>query len=230
MRQVKVKAPPLTAAADDGVLLERARQRDEQAFRLIMQRNNRRLYRIARGILRNDSEAEDVVQETYFRAFAHLDDFRGESSIATWLARIAFNEALGRLRHRRPTVDWTTLENTQSESQVIAFPLQHQIDPERSMAQRQMQKFVEQAIDDLPEDFRIVLVTRTIEGMSVEETARLLDLRPETVKTRLHRARRLLREALDKQADSVLTDAFPFGDGRCARMTERVLARLRAGA
>jgi RNA polymerase sigma-70 factor (ECF subfamily) len=226
MRHAKVEATPL-AAADDGALLERARRRDEQAFRLIMQRNNRRLYRIARGILRNDSEAEDVVQETYFRAFAHLDDFRGESSLATWLARIAFNEALGRLRQRRPTVDWTTLENTQSESQVIAFPLQHQVDPERSMAQRQMQKFVEQAIDDLPEDFRIVLVTRTIEGMSVEETARLLDLRPETVKTRLHRARRLLREALDKQADSVLTDAFPFGAGRCDRMTERVLARLR---
>jgi RNA polymerase sigma-70 factor (ECF subfamily) len=233
MRQAKVTTAPLTAATDDGELLERARRRDEQAFRLIMQRNNRRLYRIARGILRNDSEAEDVVQETYYRAFAHLDEFRAESSLATWLARIAFNEALGRLRHRRPTVDWTALENTQSESQifdsqVIAFPLQHQIDPERTMAQRQMQRFVEQAIDGLPEDFRIVLVTRTIEGMSVEETARLLDLRPETVKTRLHRARRLLREALDKQAAGLLTDAFPFGAGRCERMTERVLARLRA--
>jgi RNA polymerase sigma-70 factor (ECF subfamily) len=227
MRQAKGTAAPLAAAVDDGEILARALQRDEQAFRLIMQRNNRRLYRIARGILRNDSEAEDVVQETYFRAFAHLDDFRGESSLTTWLARIAFNEALGRLRQRRPTVDWTTLENTQSESQVIAFPLHHQIDPERSMAQRQMQRFVEQAIDELPDDFRIVLVTRTIEGMSVEETAALLNLRPETVKTRLHRARRLLREALDKQAAGILTDAFPFGDGRCARMTERVLARLR---
>jgi RNA polymerase sigma-70 factor (ECF subfamily) len=227
MPQAKVKTAPLAAAADEGELLQRARQRDEQAFRLIMQRNNRRLYRIARGILRNDSEAEDVVQETYYRAFAHLDEFRGESSLATWLARIAFNEALGRLRHRRPTVDWTTLENTQSESQVIAFPLQHQVDPERTMAQRQIQRVVEQAIDELPEDFRMVLVTRTIEGMSVEETARLLGLRPETVKTRLHRARGLLREALDKQATSVLTDAFPFAGPRCERMTERVLARLR---
>jgi RNA polymerase sigma-70 factor (ECF subfamily) len=229
----QAQAPHIT---DDGTgdaeLVARARDRDEVAIRAIMQSNNRRLYRIARGILRNDSEAEDVVQETYYRAFVHLDEFRGESSLATWLGRIACNEALGRLRQRRPTVDWTTLENTQSEnqvfdSQVIAFPLQHQIDPERTRAQRQMQRFVEQAIDELPDDFRIVLVTRTIEGMSVEETAALLNLRPETVKTRLHRARRLLREALDKQASGVLTDAFPFGDERCARMTERVLARLR---
>jgi RNA polymerase sigma-70 factor (ECF subfamily) len=230
MPQATAKSAPLTAVADEGELLARARGRDEQAFRLIMQRNNRRLYRIARGILRNDSEAEDVVQETYYRAFAHLDEFRGESSLATWLARIAYNEALGRLRLRRTTVDWTTLENTQPESHVIAFPLQHQIDPERTMAQRQIQRFVEQAIDDLPEDFRLVLVTRTIEGMSVEETATLLNLRPETVKTRLHRARRLLREALDKRAASVLTDAFPFGAGRCERMTERVLERLRSVA
>src|SRR3954463_1642697 len=123
MRQAKVKTAPLPARVDDGELLERARGRDEQAFRLIMQRNNRRLYRIARGILRNDSEAEDVVQETYYRAFVHLDEFRGESSLATWLGRIACNEALGRLRQRRPTVDWAALENTQSESHVIAFPL-----------------------------------------------------------------------------------------------------------
>jgi RNA polymerase sigma-70 factor (ECF subfamily) len=161
-----------------------------------------------------------------------LDGFRGESSLATWLARIAFNEALGRLRQQRPTVDWTTLENTRPESQVlnnqvIAFPLQNQIDPERAMAQREIQRLLEQAIDDLPEAFRIVLVTRTIEGMSVEETADLLGLRPETVKTRLHRARHLLREALDKKAGSVLPDAFPFGAMRCERMTERVLARLR---
>jgi RNA polymerase sigma-70 factor (ECF subfamily) len=226
MPQAQPKAAPLAPTADDAEVLARARQRDEQAFRLIMQRNNRRLYRIARGVLRNDSEAEDVVQETYFRAFTHLDEFRAESSLATWLARIALNEALGRLRSRRPTVDWTTLENIQPDSQIIAFPVQHPIDPERTMAQRQIQLLLEQAIDDLPETFRMVLVARTIEGMSVEETATLLGLRPETVKTRLHRARLLLRDALDKQAASALTDTFPFGDGRCARMTERVLLRL----
>jgi RNA polymerase sigma-70 factor (ECF subfamily) len=88
-------------------LVGRARERDEAAIRSIMQSNNRRLYRLARGILRNDSEAEDVVQETYVRAFTHLQDFRGDSSLATWLGRIAINEALGRLRRQRANVEWT---------------------------------------------------------------------------------------------------------------------------
>ena len=97
------QAPQIAPVADrDAELVARARARDEAAIRAIMQANNRRLYRLARGILRNDSEAEDVVQETYVRAFTHLEDFRGDSSLATWLARIAMNEALGRLRRQRP--------------------------------------------------------------------------------------------------------------------------------
>src|SRR5580692_12420839 len=100
---------PKTATATAADLVARARARDEAAVRAIMQANNRRLYRLARGILRNDSEAEDVVQETYVRAFTHLESFRGDSSLATWLARIAMNEALGRLRRQRPGVEWTSL-------------------------------------------------------------------------------------------------------------------------
>ena len=103
-------------------LVQRARNRDEAAVRAIMQSNNRRLYRIARGILRNDSEAEDVVQETYVRAFTHLESFRGDSSLATWLARIAMNEALGRLRRQRPSVEFSTLPPGVLEAQIIQFP------------------------------------------------------------------------------------------------------------
>src|SRR3954463_13635456 len=106
----KAYSPQVAATgAADAELIQRARSRDETAVRSILQANNRRLYRIARGILRNDSEAEDVVQEGYVQAFTHLQDFRGESSLATWLARIVMNEALGRLRRQRPSVDWTTL-------------------------------------------------------------------------------------------------------------------------
>src|SRR3979411_2776524 len=104
-------------------LVARARERDEAAIRSIMQANNRKLYRLARGILRNDSEAEDVVQETYVRAFTHLQDFRGDSSLATWLARIAMNEALGRLRRRRAGIEWTALPPGTLEAQIIQFPL-----------------------------------------------------------------------------------------------------------
>src|SRR5213079_3613460 len=104
------QAPPIVPVGiTEAELVRRARERDEPAIRAIMQSNNRRLYRLARGILRNDSEAEDVVQETWVRAFTHLQDFRGDSSLATWLARIAMNEALGRLRRARPSVDFSAL-------------------------------------------------------------------------------------------------------------------------
>jgi RNA polymerase sigma-70 factor, ECF subfamily len=215
------------ARSTDADLVQRARARDETAVRSIMQSNNRRLYRIARGILRNDSEAEDVVQETYVRAFTNLESFRGDSSLATWLARIAMNEALGRLRRQRPSVDLSTLAPGILEAQIIQFPLSAMPDdPEKSMAQREIQHVVEHAIDELPEAFRIVFITRVIEGMSVEETAGILDLKPETVKTRLHRARALLRDNVEKKIGPVVMEAFPFAGKRCERLTHAVLRRL----
>jgi RNA polymerase sigma-70 factor (ECF subfamily) len=226
MQQVQ---PRLVASSgnDDSELVRRACARDEGAIRAIMQANNRRLYRIARGILRNDSEAEDVVQETYVRAFTHLESFRGDSRLATWLARIAMNEALGRLRRQRPTVDWTTLESGTPNAQIIQFPVSATSDdPEKTMAQREIQHVVEQAVDELPEAFRIVFITRVIEGMNVEETAEILDIKPETVKTRLHRARTMLRENVEKKIGPVVMEAFPFAGKRCERLTDAVLGRL----
>jgi len=224
MRQAQ--APQITAAAGgDAELVRRALGRDEAAVRAIITANNRKLYRLARGILRNDGEAEDVVQETYVRAFTHLEDFRGDSSLATWLARIAMNEALGRLRHRRPGVEWSSLPEGALEAQIIQFPLVS-TDPEKSMAQREIQRVVEQAIDELPEGFRLVFITRVIEGMNVEETAEILGLKPETVKTRLHRARNLLRDNVEKKIGPLIMEAFPFAGKRCERLTETVLRRL----
>jgi RNA polymerase sigma-70 factor (ECF subfamily) len=215
------------AAVDDAELVRRALARDGGAFRAIMKKYNQRLYRLARGIVRNDSEAEDIVQEAYVRAFTHLEDFRGDASLVTWLSRIAINEALGRLRSRRPSVDLLTFEAQGMQAEVIQFPLTSKSDdPERTMAQRQLLQLVEDATDKLPEVYRIVFVARVIEGLSVEETAEILHLRPETVKTRLHRARRLVREQLDKQIGPVLMDAFPFAGRRCERVTAAVLHRL----
>ena len=223
-------ATPFVAlkALGDAELARLARQPDGDAFRIIMQRHNQRLYRIARAVTGNDSEAEDVVQEAYVRAFTKLATFRGDASLATWLSRIVLNEALGRSRRRPKTVDLATLESRQpSPGQIIASPhASPQLDPERAMAQREIQVMVERAIDKLPQAFRTVLVARAIEEMSVLETAILLGLRPETVKTRLHRARGLLREALEKDAGTDLTGAFPFGRHRCDRLTSRVLDRL----
>ena len=168
------------AAAGDADLVKRALDRDEAAVRDIIKANNRRLYRLARGIQRKDGEAEDVVQETNVRAFTHLSDFRGESSLSTWLSRIAMNEALGRLRRERPGVELSLLPQGMLEAQIIQFPLMSAAnDPEKSMAQRQIQHVVEGAIDQLPEPFRLVFITRVVEGMNVEETAEILDLKPE---------------------------------------------------
>ena len=221
------RAPQITAdGTADAELIRRARDRDEAAIRSIIRSNNRRLYRLARGILRNDSEAEDVVQETYVLAFTRLDSFRGESSFSTWLARIAINEALGRLRRQRVAAELRSVQPELLEAQIIQFPVSAVSDPEKTMAQRQIQHVVEQAIDELPEPFRIVFITRVVEGMNVEETAEILGLKPETVKTRLHRARAMLRDHVEKKIGPVVMEAFPFAGKRCERLTEAVLKRL----
>jgi RNA polymerase sigma-70 factor (ECF subfamily) len=193
-----------------------------------MQRNNRRLYRVARSVVQDDGEAEDVVQESYVRAFGSLNQFRGDSSLATWLTRIALNAALERLRQERPKVGLEILDARPADtSQVIPFPLMSAtIDPERSAAQLQIRHLIEGAIDELPEIFRVVFVMRDVENLSIDETAEFLKLPSATVKTRLHRARRQLRRALDEQLASTLTEAFPFDGRRCRQSAEKVLERL----
>lgn len=211
----------------DEDLVRRALLRDEAAVRALTTRYNRRLFRVARGILRNDAEAEDVVQETYVRAFTGLDMFRGDAAFGTWITRIAMNEALGRLRKRKPSVDWESYGENRTQAQIIDFPVSAvSIDPEKTMAQGEIRVVLEKAIDQLPDAFRIVFVARIIEGMTVEETADLFSLKPETVKTRLHRARALLREELESQLGPALTSTFPFGGRRCEAMTEKIVALI----
>ncbi|RWD89434.1 RNA polymerase sigma factor [Mesorhizobium sp.] len=225
-----MRAAAISAAdviAGDMALVRRALAREADAFRLIIKTHNQRLYRIARGVVRNDAEAEDIVQEAYMRAFASLDAFRGDASLSTWLSRITINEALGRLRKKKRMVAMP--ENP--EAQIIRFPLNPSNlnpgdDPERTMAQRQILGLVERATDSLPDVYRSVFVARVIEGLSIEETAEILGIRPETVKTRLHRARALVRKALDDEIGPVLLDAFPFAGRRCDRLTQAVMRRL----
>jgi len=223
---------PTNAARDYAALAEPdlaafARAGDREAFRAIMQRCNQRLFRIARAVVRDDAEAEDVLQEAYTRAFAAIAGFRGEAGVATWLTRIVLNEAHGRLRGRRPTVELDEVETAQASAQVLSFPGRNGAeDPEADAARAQIRRLLEHAVDDLPEPFRLVFILREVEELSVEETAAHLGIRPETVKTRLHRARRRLREALDARLADVMVGAYPFLGARCARITEAVLQRL----
>jgi RNA polymerase sigma-70 factor (ECF subfamily) len=223
---------PVTATLrDEHTLIAAARRRDPAAIRTIVRQNNRRLFRVARSILKDDWEAEDAVQEAYIRAFTHLAEFEEKASLSTWLTRIVANEALGRLRRRRPTVGLEQAEthDATQDTTIVPFPLiASQPDPERAMAQQEIHHILEQAIDALPDAFRTVLVARVIEGMSVEETADLFDLKPETVKTRLHRARTMLRQDLEQTFGPMLADTFPFDGQRCENMADRVIARLAA--
>lgn len=212
------------AEAADPLLVDLARHGDENAVRVLVQRYNRRLYRVARAILRDDAEAEDVVQEAHLNAFAALDRFRGDSSFATWITRIALNAALGRLRGWRPTVGLDKFERNE-EARVIIFPTAH-LNPEQDMARSQVRDLLEQVIEELPDPFRIVLVLRDVEDLSVEETAEHLGLKPATVKTRLHRARKMMRAGLAERAAATLPDLFPFAGQRCERMADKVVEAL----
>ncbi len=204
-----------------------ARAGDRAAFRAIMTRCNQRLFRVARAVVRDESEAEDVLQEAYMRAFAAIANFRGEAGIATWLTRIVLNEAHGRLRRRKVTVDLDELETAQESAQVLNFPgMIRSDDPEADAARAQIRHILEHAVDALPEPFRLVFILREVEGLTVEETADHLNLKVETVKTRLHRARRRLREALDAQLADVMVGAYPFLGARCERISDAVLQRM----
>lgn len=219
------------AGMSEPALIGHAINGQRGAFGTIMQRHNQPLFRIARGIVTDDAEAEDVVQETYVKAFAALGDFRGEASLLTWLTRIAINEARGRLRRRkRAAVPLDQVEAAQAKgAYIVAFPGgQPMENPEAEAARAEIRLLLERAVDALAEPFRLVFILRDVQGYSIEETAAMLDLRPETVRTRLFRARRLLRTELDETLASSMRGTFPFLGRRCARITERVLIRLEA--
>lgn len=227
------QSPTRLADADDEYLVELARQRDEAAVRELIRRHNQRLFRTARSVVRNDAEAEDVVQAAYVKAFTHLDGFRGEAQFSTWLTRIALNEAIARLRRRRPTTDIEALDriDARSSAEIIQFPsITPTLDPETEMARGEVREILERAVDELPQGFRSVFVLRDVHGLSIEETANQLALKPETVRTRLHRARKMLRLAIETQMAGAFSSLFPFDGARCAHMADRVLGELRSAA
>src|SRR5579883_19559 len=212
--------------SSDTALIDRVRRGEGAAFAQIMRRNNRRLFRLVRAMIGSDIEAEEVVQETYVRAFAALATWRGDASLSTWLSRIALNEALALLQRRRETVEFAHAADAPAGPSDGAFDDLLRASPEADAARGEIRRLLERAIDELPPDFRCVFVLRAVEQLSVEETAAALQIPSETVRTRFFRARRLLRQALDSRLASVLEDAFPFAGARCDRIMEKVFARL----
>jgi RNA polymerase sigma-70 factor (ECF subfamily) len=224
---VTARSKPITAASDE-TLVARARAREEAAIRELIRRNNQRLFRVARAVLRNDAEAEDVVQESYVKAFTKLDGFEGKAAFSTWLTRIALNEALSRRRRRRPTDGLEAVETAEARgADVIPFPgAPVPLSPETITGNHEMQRMLEELVDTLPDAFRMVFVLREVEDLSTEEVASHLSIRPATVKTRLFRAKKLLREALEARFAEGFSALYPFDGARCARLADRVVGKL----
>jgi len=192
----------------------------------IMARYNRRLFRVAWSILRDEAAAEDAVQETYIQYFRKRNSFRGDSDLGTWLTRIAINQALMQKRRGRPTV---ALEELVPSADVLLHPaLVNSDDPEKLAARRELRLLIEDAVAELPEAFRLAFVLREVEGLDTEEAAAILGVGTETVRSRLHRAKKRLRARLDKEFASLLDESFPFAGARCAALVRRVMTRLRA--
>jgi len=210
----------------DVELVQRAHERDAHAVRCITTRYNQRLYRAAWSVLRNRADAEEAVQDAYVKALSR-GGYEGRASLSSWLTRIVLNEAIGRkragdrLKRSLAAADIAQLDDYREKLMSMSFT-----SPEFQLLRAELAKALETAIARLPEDFRVVLVLRDIEGMSVEETAEALDLLAATVKTRHHRARQRLRQEIDPDFRAVLAETLRFDGDDCAAMTDRALAAL----
>jgi RNA polymerase sigma-70 factor (ECF subfamily) len=189
-------------------------------FEIIIRRHNRRMYHLVRSILRDEAEVEDAMQEAYFSAYAHLNQFAGSAKFSTWLLKIAINEARRRLRRRDRL---TRLDATETA-------LNHESGtptPEEMATSREIRTLLEAVIDELPDTLRMVFVLREVDGLSTAEVAEALDIAAVTVKVRLHRAKAQLRKKIDKRVAGARRKVFPFPAAKCNRVASAILERIR---
>ncbi|HEX6138057.1 MAG TPA: RNA polymerase sigma factor [Casimicrobiaceae bacterium] len=221
-------------AADDPMLVDIARRGDAAAFEVLMRRYNRRLYRTARAILKDDAAAEDALQEAYVAAYRHLDAFRGEAQVSTWLTRIVVNQALQALRRLRREQVVVLFDDAPDEPGRASAPADYPSPaigtPENTMLRSEMRRLIERKIDELPDGYRTVFMLREVEDMTVDETASALGIPAATVRSRLFRAKARLRESLAQELDVATQDVFGFDGERCDRIVRTVLSRIEAGA
>lgn len=216
LEQLPADRLPSTLADDE--LIGRVLAGELHLYELVMRRHNRLLFRLARGVVRDADEARDVVQEAYLRAYRKLVQFRGPHGFKSWLAQIALNEARARLR--KPPL---LVASADVLDNLRALPTD---EPEFDAMSCESQRIIERAIDDLPEDFRVIFVLRGVEQLSTAESAELLGIKEATVKTRFHRARALLRHALTRRIAELAPSTFEFDGTGCDAIVAAVLAKL----
>jgi len=201
----------------DAELVDRVRGGDTALFEVLMRRHNPRVYRVARAVIKDENEAEDVMQQAYINAYLHLHQFQDRSQFSTWLTRITVNEALARRKKQRPEEPFEDVMDTAPAVQ---------LDPERQAYGAELGRLIEESVDKLPESYRVVFVLRDIEGLSTDETAETLDLGEEAVKTRLHRARAMMRRAVAERVGGSTAEAFQFHATRCDRVVIGVMREI----
>ena len=211
------------AGLADEEVVRRVRRGETALFEILMRRYNQRLFRVARAIVREDAEAEDVLQQAYVNAYTHLDQFAGQARFATWLTRITTYEAFARLRRRGRHAEKSAMG--EFEDTAAGIPAAEP-DPERQAFAGELRRVLEASLDALPEAYRSVFVLRDVEGLSTAEAAECLEVSEDVVKTRLHRARAVLREELFERAGLSARSVFSFAGDRCDRIVAAVLTRL----
>ena len=208
----------------DHDLIARVRNGEGAAFEKLMRRYNQRIFRTARSVLRDEAEAGDVVQETFVRAFRHLEQFEERSSVGTWLTRIAVNEALSRLRRSQR---FNVLDSETNQEEGGSYSVESkQPGPEEQASSQELRSVLTAAIDSLSQELRTVFVLREIEGLSTLETSEALQLTSEAVRVRFHRARQALRRAVEKQVGNKVQGLFTFAGARCDRTVAQVFLKL----
>jgi RNA polymerase sigma-70 factor (ECF subfamily) len=203
----------------DEALVDRIRGGETDLFEILMRRHNQKVYRTIRSIIRDESEVEDAMQQAYLSAFAHLGQFGGAAKFSTWLLRISMNEAVGRRRRALRLVG-------QSESEEVTMQLDPRENPEDRAAARELGSWLARSIDALPEHYRAAVMLRDVEGLSTQEVAEVLTVSEDVVKTRLHRARALLRERMEADLSANAGQEFTFHARRCDRVVAGVMQAL----
>jgi RNA polymerase sigma-70 factor, ECF subfamily len=215
-----------TAALSDVEIVARVQAGDRGLFEILMRRHNQRLYRAARAIVRDESEVEDVMQQAYLNAFCHLDQFEARAEFSTWLTRIAINEAFARRRRRERTLVSSALEDPGGATGTAQDAAAPQPSPEHQAYANELHDLIEDAVDALPEIYRVVFMLRDVEGLTTSQTGEGLGLGDEAVKTRLHRARAMMRRAVTARIGTVARGTFQFQAPRCDRVVAGVLALI----
>jgi RNA polymerase sigma-70 factor (ECF subfamily) len=214
------------AAGDEREVVRRIVAGDRSAFEWLMRQHNRRLYRLARATLRDGTEAEDALQAAYLSAYRSISRFRGDSRLFTWLSRLVLNECYGRLRRAARRQNVIPMVDANTHVDIDAIVAQDSDSPDKAAARAELRALLERKLDELPEVFRVVFVLRSVEELSVEETAQCLDIPEATVRSRHFRARSLLRESLAHDIDLAERGVFEFGGAHCDRMVANVLSRV----